>query len=210
DKMRLFTSLSYNDQDGISRDANYNRISGYLGADWMVSDRMNLNFDVSVSKAKQTGPTDGSAFSNPVFGGNILSPTQPFYAADGAYNFDLYYLNSEFNPLAIQDRNVTLSEFYKAIVNLGGDYDITTDLNFETKFGVDYNIYDELLSCTPDFGDRNSGHPPGNGYEDAAQKNFNTWNWRNAWKYQKSSELHSMALTAGTATIHYDYRYVSA
>lgn len=210
DKMRLFTSLSYNDQDGISRDANYNRISGYLGADWMVSDRMNLNFDVSVSKAKQTGPTDGSAFSNPVFGGNILSPTQPFYAADGAYNFDLYYLNSEFNPLAIQDRNVTLSEFYKAIVNLGGDYDITKDLNFETKFGVDYNFYDELLYWNPDFGDGKSGHPLGNGYGYAAQKNFNTWNWSNALKYQKSFDLHNLTLTAGTEAIKYDYSYVFA
>src|SRR5690606_29660877 len=51
DNMRLFTSLSYNDQDGIARDANYNRISGYLGADWTVNDRMRLNFNVSLSKA---------------------------------------------------------------------------------------------------------------------------------------------------------------
>ena len=28
DAFRLFTSLSYNDQDGISRDASFNRISG--------------------------------------------------------------------------------------------------------------------------------------------------------------------------------------
>ena len=211
DKLRLFTSLSYNDQDGIARDANYNRISGYLGADWTVNDRLGLNFNVSLSKANQTGPTDGSSFSNPVFAGNIMSPTQPFYNADGSYNLGLYFLNPEFNPLAIQERNVSDSKFYKAIVNLGGDYDITKDLNFETKFGVDYNFYDELLYWNPDFGDGNSGHPLGNGYGFAAQKNFNTWNWSNALRYDKTfADVHNLTLTAGSEAIKYDYSYVIA
>lgn len=208
--IRLFTSLSYNDQDGISRDANYNRISGYLGADWTVNDKMRLNFDVSVSKARQTGPTDGSAFSNPVFAGNLMSPTQPIYNEDGSYNMNLYFLNPEFNPLALQDANTTQSDFYKAIVNLGGDYDITKELNFETKFGVDYNFYDELLYWNPDFGDGNNGHPLGNGYGLASQRNFNTWNWSNALKYNKTiADVHNLTLTAGTEAIKYNYSYVT-
>ena len=204
ENMRIFTSLSYNDQDGIARDANYNRVSGYLGANWTVNDRINLNFDASVSKAKQTGPTDGSSFANPVFAGNLMSPTQPFYNADGSYNLDLYFLNSEFNPMALQDRNKTESDFYKAIINLGGDYDITKDLNFETKFGVDYNFYDELLYWNPDFGDGNNGDPLGNGYGYASQRNFNTWNWSNALRYNKTfADFHNLTLTTGTEAIQY-------
>ncbi len=211
DQIRLFTSLSYNDQDGIARDANFNRISGYLGANWTVNDKMDLNFDVSVSKAKQTGPTDGSSYSNPIFAGNLMSPTQPIYNADGSYNLNLYFLNPEFNPLALQDRNKTLSDFYKAIINLGGNYDLTKDLNFETKFGVDYNFYDELLYWNPDFGDGNNGHPLGNGYGYASQRNFNTWNWSNALRYDTTfADLHNLTLTAGTEAIKYDYSFVIA
>lgn len=209
--MRIFTSLSYNDQDGISRDANYNRISGYLGADWKVNDKMNLNFDVSVSKARQVGPTDGSAFSNPVFAGNLLSPTQSVYNADGSYNMDLYFLNPEFNPVALQGANSSTSDFYKAILNLGGDYNLTKDLNFETKFGVDYNFFDELLYWNPDFGDGNTGDPLGNGYGYASQRNFNTWNWSNALRYNKRiADLHNLTLTAGSEAIKYEQSIVFA
>lgn len=211
DAFRLFTSLSYNDQDGISRDASFNRISGYLGADWMVNDRLNLNFDVSVSRAKQTGPTDGSSFSNPVFAGTVMSPTQPFFNADGSHNLDLYFLNAEFNPLALQEANKTLSDFYKALINLGGDYDITKNFNFETRFGVDYNFYDELLYWNPDFGDGNNGDPLGNGYGYASQRNFNTWNWSNALRYNtRIADRHNLTLTAGTEAIEYAYSVTSA
>lgn len=206
DRVRLFTSLSYNDQDGISRDSNYNRLSAYLGADWTVNDKLGLNFDVSLSKAKQTGPTDGSAFSNPVFAGNLLSPTQSIYNPDGSYNLGLYFLSDDFNPVAIQNTNTTLSEFYKAIVNLGGEYDITKDLNFETRFGVDYNFYDELLYWNPDFGDGFTNHPLGNGYGYASQRNFSTWNWSNALRYTKTfADRHNLTLTAGSEAIKYDY-----
>ncbi|MBA5629167.1 SusC/RagA family TonB-linked outer membrane protein [Moheibacter lacus] len=213
DKMRLFSSLSYNDQEGIASNSDYNRISGYLGADWKVKEKLNLNFDVTLSKAKQTGPTDGSAFSNPIFAGYVMSPTQSFYNPDGSYNLDLYFLNPEFNPLALQEANRSDSDFYKAIVNLGGDYDITNNLNFATKFGVDYNFYDELLYWNPDFGDGNSdgADPLGDGYGYASQRNFNTWNWSNALKYQKTfADVHDLTLTAGTEAIKYNYSVVFA
>ena len=138
---------------------------------------MGLNFDVSLSKAKQTGPTDGSAFSNPVFAGNLLSPTQSIYNPDGSYNLGLYFLSDDFNPVAIQNTNTTLSEILQSDCELRWEYDITKDLNFETRFGVDYNFYDELLYWNPDFGDGFTNHPLGNGYGYASQRNFSTWNW---------------------------------
>ncbi|HUH34614.1 MAG TPA: SusC/RagA family TonB-linked outer membrane protein [Moheibacter sp.] len=211
EKVRVFTSLSYNDQDGISRDANFNRLSGYLSTDWIVNDKMNLNFDVSLSKATQTGPTDGSAFSNPVWAGNLMSPTQSIYNPDGSYNLNLSYLSESFNPVAIQNTNTQVSDFYKAIINIGGDYDITKDLNFESRFGVDYNFYDELLYWNPDFGDGEGAHPLGKGYGLATQRNFSTWNWTNALRYTKTfADLHNLTLTAGTEAIQYDYSVVSA
>src|SRR5690606_24823239 len=133
--------------------------------------------DINLSKANQTGPTDGSSFSNPIFASYLMSPTQNVFNADGSYNLNLGFINPEFNPVALQNRNVTNSDFYKVIANLGGDYDITKDLNFETKFGVDYNFYDELLYWNPDFGDGNTGDPLGNGYGFSSKRNFSTWNW---------------------------------
>ena len=208
---RIFTSLSYNSQDGIARDAKYDRISGYLSADWEVNDRMNMNFNVNLSKATQKGPSDGSSFSNPIFAGNMMSPTQPIYNADGSYNLGLYFLSEDFNPVAIQDRNVSTSDFYKVIANLGADYDLTKDLNFETKFGVDYNFYDELLYWNPDFGDGLNGDPLGNGFGYATQRNFSTWNWANALRYNKKfADIHDLTVTAGTEAVKYDYSFVEA
>lgn len=211
ESMRVFTSLSYNDQDGISSDANYNRISGYLSADWIVNDKMNLNFDVSLSKARQTGPSEGSSFSNPVFASYLISPTQSVYNPDGSYNLDLAFMNPEFNPVALQNANISNSDFYKVIANLGGDYNITKDLNFETRFGVDYNFFDEMLYWNPDFGDGYNGEIETNGYGYASQRNFSTWNWSNALRYTKTfADLHNLVLTAGTEAIRYNQSIVTA
>lgn len=211
ESMRIFSSLSYNDQDGISRDANFNRISAYLGADWKVNDRFDLNFDASLSKARQRGPIDGSAFSNPIFAGNLMSPTQSIYNPDGSYNLDLYFLSEDFNPLALQDANTSNSDFYKAIINLGGDYDLTKNLNLESRFGVDYNFYDELEYWNPDFGDGLTGDPLGNGYAYATQRNFSTWNWSNALRYTKTfADMHNLTLTGGSEAIRYNQSIVSA
>jgi TonB-linked SusC/RagA family outer membrane protein len=208
---RIFSSLSYNSQDGVSRDAKYDRISGYLSAGWEVNDKMNMNFDINLSKANQTGPTDGSSFSNPIFAAFLMSPTQSIYNADGSHNLDLYFINGEFNPVALQKRNVSNSDFYKVIANLGADYDITKSLNFETKFGVDYNFYDELLYWNPDFGDGNSDDPLGNGYGLATSRNFSTWNWTNALRYNKTfADVHNLTLTAGTEAVKYAYSVTEA
>lgn len=211
DNTRIFTSLSYNSQDGVASDAKYDRIAGYLSAGWDVSDRMRVNFDMNLSKANQTGPTDGSSFSNPIFAAFLMSPTQSIYNEDGSYNLNLGFINPEFNPVALQKRNVTNSDFYKAIANLGADYDITKNLNFETKFGVDYNFYDELLYWNPDFGDGNTGDPLGNGYGYATSRNFSTWNWTNALRYNKTfADVHNLTLTAGTEAVKYAYNVTEA
>lgn len=208
---RIFTSLSYNTQDGIASDARYDRIAGYLSAGWDVNEKMNIDFNINLSKANQKGPTDGSSFSNPIFASYLMSPTQNVFNADGSHNLNLAFINPEFNPVALQARNVSNSDFYKVVANLSGDYDITKDLNFESRFGVDYNFYDELLYWNPDFGDGAGNNPLGKGYGLSSARNFSTWNWTNALRYMKTfNDVHNLTLTAGTEAIKYNTSYTVA
>lgn len=205
DNFRVFTSLSYTSQQGLARDAKYDRISSYLNTEWDANDRLKLGFDISMSKSTQLGPSAGSSFSNPVFAGNLISPTQKIYNEDGTLNLDILYLNPEFNPRAIQDANSRISKFYKVLANVNGSYKIAPYLTFESRFGVDFNHFNELTFWNPDFGDgNNAAEPLGNGYGYASARDFTTWNWANSFNFNKVfADLHAVTASASMEAFEY-------
>ena len=198
-KFSIYSSLGYMQQEGLSRDSEFNRYNGMLKGIWEANDKLKMNFSINLSQTRQMGPADGSAFSNPMFAGRIMSPTQSLYAPDGSYNLDLYFLNRTFNPVAIQEANVTSGDFTKVLTTVGADYEIIDNLRFNTVFGYDKTTGDELQFWNPDFGD---GYDPtdtnGNGIIVRNFTNRNIWNWYNFLHYNKTfAEKHDLSLSVG-------------
>ncbi len=213
EKQQIFASLGYFEQDGTSREAKYDRITGNLNANWKASERLDVGFAITLSTAEQKGDFDASSFRNPVFAGNILSPVNPIYNPDGTYNFDLTFLNPTFNPVAIQNTDRINSKFHKVLANLNLEYDFVQDiLSFKSLAGVDMNIYDEIIFWNPDFGDGINNNDPlghGNGFKDDRFRQI--WTFQNSLNFNKTfSEKHTVTATVGFEAVSDNQNTTSA
>ncbi|MBL1220022.1 SusC/RagA family TonB-linked outer membrane protein [Chryseobacterium sp. L7] len=199
ENLLIFASLGYLQQEGISRDSKFDRYNAALRADWKASEKLKMNMSVNLSRSVQTGATDGSAFSNPVFTGRLMSPTQSFYNPDGTYNTKLYYISEEFNPIGIQNENLEKGIFNKIITSIGADYQFLPNFRYSSNFGLDYTSGNELVYWNPDFGDGTfDGDANGNGYLGRQFNNYLTWNWYNFVHYNKIfADKHDVSVSVG-------------
>ena len=200
--LSIYSSLGYLQQEGISRDSKFDRYTGSLRADWKANDKLKMNMSINLSRSVQVGATDGSSFSNPVFTGRLMSPTQRFYNADGTYNTALYYINGEFNPIGIENENLQKGTFNKIITSIGADYQFLPNFRYTSNFGIDYTSGNELIYWNPDFGDGTfDGDTNGNGFLSKAFNSYFTWNWYNFVHYNKVfAEKHDVSISAGFET----------
>ena len=207
----IYSSLGYLQQEGLSRDSDFHRYNGLLKGIWKANEKLSMHFSVNLSQTKQTGPSDASAFSNPMFTGRLLSPTQSIYNPDGTYNLNLYYLNPSFNPVAIQEANEESGVFSKVIASVGMDYEFLKGLRFNSVFGLDRTTSEEFVFWNPDFGDGvNAGDPNGNGNLYKTYGTRNTWNWYNFLHYNKVvAEKHDFSLSVGMEATHKETFYDS-
>lgn len=212
ENLQLSSSLSYFSQEGLAIESKFDRVSGYLGTTFKASDKFDVGASVTLSRTEQKGPSDSSAFSNPIFTGLILSPTNPLYNDLGGYNLDLYYLNSEFNPVAIANTNVINSKMYKMLTSFNANYKILPELVFSTQAGVDFNYYDEIQWWNPDFGDGvNEGDSNGNGNGYKSDNNFLNWNLSNSLNYSKIfADVHEVSATAAIEALKTERQFTSS
>ncbi|WP_223605952.1 SusC/RagA family TonB-linked outer membrane protein [Chryseobacterium sp. OSA05B] len=211
ENLLIFASLGYLQQEGVSRDSKFDRYNAALRADWKASDKLKMNMSVNLSRSVQTGATDGSSFSNPVFTGRLLSPTQSFYNANGTYNTKLYYINEEFNPIGIQNENLEKGTFNKVITSIGSDYQFLPHFRYTSNFGLDYTSGNELVYWNPDFGDGTfDGDTNGNGYLARQFNNYLTWNWYNFVHYNKVfADKHDVSISVGLEATRTEREYNS-
>lgn len=198
ENISAFASIGYLTQEGISREADYNRLAASANINWKASNKLKVGFNVKLSAAEQNGLTDSSAFGNPIFSGRLISPTQPIYNLDGSYNTDLQYINPTFNVVGLQDVNVQNSKFYKVLAGVNLEYKFANHFTFTSNMGVDFNTYDEIQYWNPDFGDGlNDGDPNGDGNGFKRDRNFRIWNWANLVHYENKFGKHEIGVSVG-------------
>ena len=198
----IYASLGYTDQEGISRDASYNRLNATLKGTWKLSDKLVVQMSNMLSRANQKGPLDYGYFQNPILGSRFINGTQPIYNADGSYNLNLISgIGTDFNLVGIQDVNKRKSIFTKILSSLGVDYNFAKNFRFSSNIGIDYNYYDEFEWQNPDFADGvNAGDELGNGNGVKTDYNYTTWNWSNLVHYNVKlgqNEDHDLNISVG-------------
>ena len=205
--LSIYSSLAYMEQEGFALNSEFKRYNALFKGNWKASDKLSLSASINLTQTVNDGPSDASAFSNPVFTGRLLSPTQSIYNANGSYNLNLSYLNPSFNPIAIMEANQEHGEFSKILSTFGMDYDITENLRFNSVFGLDRTLNNEYIFWNPDFGDGvNAGDPNGNGNLYISNGKRTTWNWYNFLHYNKTfGEKHAVSLSAGMEATRKEY-----
>jgi TonB-linked SusC/RagA family outer membrane protein len=233
DLSTVFASLSYDDYQGIARDAKLQRLTAVVNLTYKLSDRVNLRAGFTGGRVNTEGPIDNNFTANPIKGAYQISPTQKIYNIDGdpnsGFNNDLVYFTagSTFNSAAIQKFNKNQNIQGRITGYLEGNIKILKDLSFNSNIsGYLLNSKDNAYS-NPLFGDGATAIPvntgqdpsvPGNNVtEDFVGRSTNVqwllsnWTFTNFLGYSKNfGENHSLRLDVGmeATKIEREYTYL--
>jgi TonB-linked SusC/RagA family outer membrane protein len=176
-KNQFYVSGGYFTQEATVIASDFKRYSFRTNYKHIASDKLSFTVNLTGSNAIQNSPNNGGAFSNPVGTLPFLRPTQNPYNADGTINIstdpnDPTAFNSgNYNPLYIAkydkyNTNTTLLQG-----SVGAEYAIFKGLRFSTRFGIDYNLIEEVNFW-------NQFHGDGTGYQGLNQtNNSRLFNW---------------------------------
>ncbi|MET0634523.1 MAG: TonB-dependent receptor [Chitinophagaceae bacterium] len=147
---QFFLSGSYFDQEATVIGSNFKRYSFRTNYKHIASDALNFIVNLTGSNSIQHTPNSGGAFSNPVGSLPFLRPTQNPFGPNGTLNISedpddpTGFSGGAFNPLFIanNDRYKTNTTLIQGSV--GGEYTIINNLRFTSRFGIDYNVLEEL------------------------------------------------------------------
>ncbi len=135
-------SASYNNQTGIIRSSDYERITLRLNSSHKLSERIKLDNKFSYSNIKRNGLPDwqwNAYYDGPVRVALMMDPTVPDYNPDGTW------ANSNFggsNPLAMLDMIDRLQKSDEMKANVALTIDIVEGLSFTSRFAGGMSISD--------------------------------------------------------------------
>ncbi len=221
DKLKVFTSLGYQDVDGIVKPSNFTRLSGRLNLDINATPWLKAHANMNLIKINLNNTSDNNSANQ---GGVILSTLTtpaflPIYADQltgripdpitGEY--DDGYKDGQFaanpvasleNPVAFQSRQ-EVNNTVKYLANLGLDITLLKNLIWKPSSTVDMSrsVYDYFVdSYRSNYGRGNSGAPAdqrGIGREHTTS--YYTWNLENTLEYTIKSNNHTVNLLAGNS-----------
>ncbi|MCZ8022052.1 MAG: TonB-dependent receptor [Cyclobacteriaceae bacterium] len=170
DKTKIYTSLSYSDQEGILIGNRFRRLTGRINLDHQASDKLTYGVNFNLAQSINNRLSDDNAFSTPMQIVALMPNTPVIDPRTGLLsgqldpdtgtpnsNYPLYY-----NPLL--DAKFSKRET-RVIRNFGSayaGYKITDKLNFRSEFGYDL-LYQHEERYFGQETSRNSGFPNGFG-----------------------------------------------
>jgi len=141
EKTQHYISLGYNDQTGIIKPANFNRLNGRVNLTTKANDWLTIITSILVSRENNNDVTDNASVAR---GGVVLSalgtpPTVPKYNPDGTIGVNP--LSGWVNPLGAIEGSTTKNLNDRLIANVGADVKLFKGLIFQSRFGIDYQNY---------------------------------------------------------------------
>lgn len=155
DVMTYFASASYYDQDGYLVGTNFNRLSSRLNLTAKLSDKLSFANNLTVSRTKTVGTSDGSAWDNPMYGAYLVAPQIPVYDEEGLFyadHKDFSYMGGA-NPLGRLTVDERWMKQTRIIDNLSATYEIIEGLKFKTAWSIDMINISEFEYQNGRFGD---------------------------------------------------------
>lgn len=228
EKTTFRLSGSYNLTEGNVIGNTFNRGTMNLRVNHDINRKMKLQATVNLSHITQDGSYRSwgaySYFSSPQYTSPYMLPFLPIYNEDGTFNAPIERFPGGFpyNAIQVTDVNTQQSRTANMLSNLRYTYDITRELKFESRFGLNYRMLRTEFYIDP----RTQEAYARQGYKSYRVQPSTTFTTSHTLVYNKSiQKVHNINALLGTeyrdyqqyrvgATSEgfpsYQFRYVSA
>ncbi|WP_044129579.1 SusC/RagA family TonB-linked outer membrane protein [Rudanella lutea] len=162
DRTTYYISGSYNQQDAILRNVDFQRFSGKMNLTSKLSNKITLDAGLTAANVTQRGPYGGAegslAFGAPQYSAPLILPINPIYAPDGSY-YGLpasgIVMPGDLSQNVIANSNLIKSKTTtnQLVSNLGLTYAISKDLVFKAFGGLDYRSVNSSFFGDPRLSD---------------------------------------------------------
>ena len=204
EKTRFYTSLGWNEQEGLLIANKFSRLGGRLNLDHSALDNLNIGINMSLSRTQTDQVAGDNSFSTPLqlVAQTPLTPPrnvsgQPFQSGSRLVQpgefFDrptaLYY-----NGLIDTEEAERTIASFRTIANGYLRYEILDGLKLNGEIGVDiYNVRDDGF-----FGRNTNGGEGTNGFAQSRAIQFTNYNTKLYANYLKTiGDFHNLDFTAG-------------
>lgn len=224
EKMRSYFSLGYQNQDGILRRSNYERITSRVNMDYDVSKRIKVGGSANLAWDSSLNPFSQNEFAGVLLGALRARPTDPVFTdqvgqigdhllgyrgyalRSPTYNATWYALDNpvyqnDYFTSNQTDKNTTL------LTNLFTEVELLEGLKFKTTFG--YNISNNITTGGNLFPQPIEVDPGQRTSYDEGWNNGLQWNWINTLNYTKSFGQHNFNVLIGTDALKGTARGIS-
>ncbi|KAA6439541.1 TonB-dependent receptor [Dyadobacter flavalbus] len=184
-----FTSVGYQDQEGILKNSRLKRYSGKLNLNQKAfNGRFNIDYNLTASRTENLRPDIISTMSDML----NLNPTIPPYT-----NGQPTLLNTNaLNPLARYDLFSDKAISNRILANISPSIEILDGLTYKLNFGVDYSATNRNQQYKP-FPAVINESDISNGVLDAAVSANTNQLVENTLTYNWNRDVHSVTLLAG-------------
>ena len=198
EKTKYFIGGTMFKQTGILIGTDYKRLNGRVNIDQELSEKFTIGASIGLTYAKTNRVESDQTLHGPLPNGISTPAIFPVYNEDGTYNQEGPYSNA----VSIANEAINQNFSYRTNSNIYLDYRILPELNFTTKWGVDFlNFREHAFESTKTVqGARYNGL----GFE--TYTNVSNVVSNNLLKFKKSFGNHKMELLAGYSFEQYQYR----
>lgn len=177
-----YASINYMQQEGLNKTTGLKRVNARLNYSYDFAENITLSNKLSGSYVNQNGMLEGAAyFGNPAMAKYFMLPIDKVYNKDGSYNID-GLSNQVYHPLYILENNINRKRTDRVVNNTTLEIDVSENLIFTSKLGLDYVTNEEKYYDNPNHGD---AAVENGSISDYYTRNFN-WVWQNKLDYSLS------------------------
>jgi len=162
ERTTYYVSGSYNKQDAILRNVDFQRFSGKLNLTTKLNNKVSLDVGLTAANIVQRGPYGGAegslAFGAPQYSAPLILPINPIYNPDGSY-YGLpasgIVMPGDLSQNVIANSNLIVSKTgtNQLVSNIGLNYAITKNLVFKAFGGLDYRSVNSSFFGDPRVSD---------------------------------------------------------
>lgn len=142
DKTRFYASMSYTDVQGITQQAEYDRITGRLNVNHK-SGNFTLDASTLISSVNQSYNEEETGYASPWFAAfAAVGPQDYVYNKDGSYNLTEGYglLGGGLaNPVFNNEINFNTSQLFRSFSNMSAQYEFFKGFTLKEVLSFDYN-----------------------------------------------------------------------
>lgn len=138
-----YGSFNYDNNKSFMKGKDLQRYSFRFNMDQKPSKWVKYGFNTNLSYTQTNMGSGGGYFSDPLTQVYMMSPFTPVKNADGSWNFDT---STQYNPVAMRSKNgdESLAKQYRVLLSPYVQINLTPDLSFLSRGGMDAYIIDEF------------------------------------------------------------------